>query len=80
VLDDRRTAMLVPPRNPAVLAHAITDLADTPELRRSLVREARVQVLDQITWKTYAENMLRTFEQVLGERRSYMTARREAFA
>jgi glycosyltransferase involved in cell wall biosynthesis len=80
VLEDRRTAMLVPPRNPAELARAITDLADTAGLRESLVREARVQVLDQITWKAYAENMLRTFEQVLGERRGYMAARREAFA
>jgi glycosyltransferase involved in cell wall biosynthesis len=81
VLEDRRTAMLVPPRNPAELARAITDLADTPELRRSLVREARVRVLDQITWKTYTQNMVRVFTQVLGEQRGdRATAHREAFA
>ena len=81
VLEDRRTAMLVPPRNSVELARAITDLADTPELRERLVREARVRVLDQITWKTYTENMVRAFEQVLRERRSDpVSARREAFA
>jgi glycosyltransferase involved in cell wall biosynthesis len=80
VLEDRQTAMVVPPRNPAALARAITDLADTAGLGVSMVREARVRVLEQITWKAYAENMLRTFEQVLGERRGYVAARREVFA
>lgn len=81
VLEDRRTAMLVPPRNPAELAHAITELANTPGLGERLVREARVRVLDQITWKTYVQNMARMFAQVLGEQRGDSApAHREAFA
>lgn len=81
VLEDRRTAMLVAPRNSTELARAITDLADTSELRGSLVREARLRVLEQITWKTYTENMVWAFEQVLRERRGDpVAARREAFA
>ena len=81
VLQDRETAMLVAPRNPPELARAITELADSRELRDRVVRQARAQVLDQITWKAYAQNMLRAFEQVLGERRGDLAAaRREVFA
>jgi glycosyltransferase involved in cell wall biosynthesis len=81
VLEDRRTAMLVSPRNPVELARAITELADDPALRKSIVTQARLRVLAEVTWKSYAQNMLRVFEQVLGEQRGKTaTASREVFA
>jgi len=81
VLDDRRTAMLVSPRNAAEIADAVEDVLEIPELGPQLVREARLRVLSQITWDAYARNMLRAFEQVLEERRHRVrAARREVFA
>jgi glycosyltransferase involved in cell wall biosynthesis len=81
VLRNRKTAMLVSPRDSRELANAIAELADTPGFGRKLVQEARAQVLNQITWEVYATNMLRTFEQVLGERAGHaLSAHREAFA
>jgi len=81
VLEDRRTAMLVRPRDPGDLARAIVELADTPALREKLIQESRVRVLAQITWEAYARNMLRVFERVLAERHGDLVpARREAFA
>lgn len=81
VLEDRCTAMLVSPRSAREIADAIEDLAEMPELGPRLVREARLRVLNQITWDAYARNMLRVFEQVLEERRyRARAARREAFA
>lgn len=81
VLEDRRTAMLVAPRNAGDLADAIEDLAEMPELGQRLVREARERVLSQITWEAYSRNMLCAFEQVLEEQSHRVrAARREAFA
>lgn len=81
VLEDRRTAMLVQPRDPGDLAHAIVALADTPALREKLIRESRIRVLGRITWEAYARDMLRVFGRVLGERHGSLSpAQREAFA
>jgi glycosyltransferase involved in cell wall biosynthesis len=81
VLEDRRTAMLVPPRDPVELARAIVDLADSQALREKLIRESRIHVLDRITWEAYARNMLRAFERVLAERHSDLApVRGEVFA
>jgi glycosyltransferase involved in cell wall biosynthesis len=81
VLEDRRTAMLVTPRNPAELASTIVELADTPGLAAKLTSAARTHVLSQITWEAYARNMLLAFERVLGETAAdARAARREVFA
>ncbi|MBZ5695584.1 MAG: glycosyltransferase family 4 protein [Acidobacteriia bacterium] len=81
VLEDRRTAMLVSPRNSGEFVDAVAELACAPELRRMLVTEARTRVLNRITWEAYARNMLHAFEQVLGERSATVRANhREAFA
>ncbi|HKV05090.1 MAG TPA: glycosyltransferase family 4 protein [Candidatus Acidoferrales bacterium] len=81
VLEDRRTAMLVSPRNSGEFVEAVAELAGAPEFRRMLVTQARERVLNQITWEAYARNMLREFEHVLGERSASIAAgRREAFA
>jgi glycosyltransferase involved in cell wall biosynthesis len=81
VLEHGVTAMISAPRDPADLARHVARLIETPRLRERLVREARAQVLEQMTWEAYARNMLRTFEQVRGERQHRAAAgRREAFA
>ncbi|HTR48039.1 MAG TPA: glycosyltransferase family 4 protein [Verrucomicrobiae bacterium] len=81
VLEDRRTAMLVAPRDAGDLALAIEDLVEMPDLGERLVRQARLDVLSRITWEAYAQNMLRTFENVLDEQGDHLrAARTEAFA
>jgi glycosyltransferase involved in cell wall biosynthesis len=81
VLEDRRTAMLVAPRNPAELISTIAELADAPGLGAKLATEARARVLGQITWEAYARNMLLAFERVLSETAAVApTAHREVFA
>ena len=81
VLEDRRTAMLVSPRNARHFVDAVSELAGSLELRRMLVAEARARVLNRVTWEAYARNMLRAFEHVLDGRAATLLAdHREAFA
>ena len=83
VLEHGVTAMISAPRDPANLAQHVAALYDAPDLRARLAQEARVRVMQQITWESYARNMLRSFEQVLSERGRQCgasPASREAFA
>jgi glycosyltransferase involved in cell wall biosynthesis len=81
VLTHEVTAMICAPRDPADLARQVLELRETPGLRERLVQEARVRVMQQITWEVYARNMLRSFEQVLVEHKRETTAgHREVFA
>ncbi len=81
VLEDRCTAMLVRPRDSTDLARAVTELSSSPGLREILTRQARVLVLNQITWKTYTQNMVRAFAQVLSDpHRDLAGAHRQVFA
>jgi glycosyltransferase involved in cell wall biosynthesis len=81
VLEHGVTAMISAPRDPADLARHVQELLETPMLRERLVQEARVRVIRQITWEAYARNMLRSFEQVLGEnKREVARGHRGAFA
>jgi glycosyltransferase involved in cell wall biosynthesis len=81
VLTHGVTAMICAPRDPADLARRVVELLQAPDLRERLVQDARVRVMQQITWEAYARNMLRSFEQVLGEqKRGTAAGHREAFA
>lgn len=81
VLENKKTAMLVPGRDPQALKRAIVELADYPNLHHSLPRNARAEVLEQISWEKYARNMLDIFEEVRQERHANRTAARpEVFA
>ncbi len=58
--------LLVPPKDPQALAHAIASLLDSPALRQKLSREGRKRMLEKFSWKTAA--------------RSYETVYRRAIA
>jgi len=84
VLEDGRTARIVPPWNPDALARVIAELAASPSARREMAARARAEVAAAMTWESYARNMARVFEEVLEESRraGSRAARdpREAFA
>lgn len=81
VLENGRTALIVPRRDPAGLAQVVAQLADSPELREQLALQSRSDVISQMTWENYSRNMLRAFEEVLdAQRRGTATSPREAFA
>src|SRR2546422_7973887 len=58
VLEHGETAWLVPPGNPAELASAIELLAQDPDLRRRLGRNARAAALARHTWRQNVERVL----------------------
>jgi glycosyltransferase involved in cell wall biosynthesis len=58
VLEDGRTAILVPPADEAALARAILDLAGDPERRRILGAEARRRALEKHTWQAHVAGIV----------------------
>jgi glycosyltransferase involved in cell wall biosynthesis len=53
VLEEGRTAVLVPPGDEATLARAIVGLADDPERRAALGAAARRRALEKHTWQAH---------------------------
>jgi glycosyltransferase involved in cell wall biosynthesis len=62
VLEHGRTALLVPPADPAALARAIVSLIESPERARRLGEEARKVVLERYTWEHNVRRMLGALE------------------
>jgi len=58
VLEDGRTAVLVPPADEAALARAIVDLADDPRRRAALGAAARRRALEAHTWQAHVGGIL----------------------
>lgn len=50
ILADGRSGILVPPGKPAYLADALTRLADDPDLRERLGRQARATAVERFSW------------------------------
>ena len=58
VLEDDRTALLVPPNDEEALATAIVRLIDDAELRRRLGAAARHQAAERHTWDAHARGLV----------------------
>jgi glycosyltransferase involved in cell wall biosynthesis len=58
VLEDGRTAILVPPADEAALARAIVALADDPARRATLGAAARRRALEKHTWEAHVGGIL----------------------
>jgi glycosyltransferase involved in cell wall biosynthesis len=63
VLDDGKTAFIVPPREPEAIAAALRRIIDAPELRAEVAENGRLYVVESFSWRRYAESMLDLFEQ-----------------
>jgi len=63
VLEDNKTAMKVPPRDPEAIARKLELLYRDPTLRQALARSGRDYCLTRFSWERYAQDMVDAFEQ-----------------
>ena len=66
VLEDEKTALLVPPGDPGALAAAIERLIDDPELRPELGQAARTRALEAHTWQAHTMRIVDTVANRVG--------------
>ena len=67
LVDDGRTALLVPPGDPAAMAAAVLRLVAEPRLAASL-REAGLRQVQQYTWASVRPRLLAVYQHVLAAR------------
>lgn len=65
VLEDGRTALVVPPKDPAAIASATEQLAKDPELFARLSKNGRAFVESRMSWSRYADDMEKFFHDAL---------------
>jgi glycosyltransferase involved in cell wall biosynthesis len=65
VITDRVNGILVPPRNPYVLASSILELLNNPEISKTLGRNARDTVIDRFSWEKIVSLYIQTYNQML---------------
>jgi glycosyltransferase involved in cell wall biosynthesis len=67
VLDDGRTALLVPPGDEAALAAGLEKLIMSRQLRESLGTNARAVVEESYTWRIHTRRIIERLAEILGE-------------
>ncbi len=67
VLTDGEHALLVSPKSPEEIAHAVKRLIDNPNLYQMLSRNGRLFVEQHISWHQYAEGMMSVFKKAIQE-------------
>jgi glycosyltransferase involved in cell wall biosynthesis len=63
VLEDEKTALKVPPREPLAIAEKLELLARNPAFRNSLADSGRQYVLSRFSWERYTQDMVEFFRQ-----------------
>lgn len=63
-VDDRRTGLLVPPRDPRAFAAAARRLLDSPSLRARMGAEGSARVRHRFTWQQVARSTLEVYQKV----------------
>lgn len=66
ILDNERTALLVPPADPVRLAAAIARLLDDPALARALARTGRAEALERFSTQRYRRELNACVARVAG--------------
>jgi glycosyltransferase involved in cell wall biosynthesis len=64
-IDDRRTGLLVPPRDPGAVAGAVARLLDNPSLRGHMGDEAVARVRQAYTWPQVARSTLEVYRRLV---------------
>ena len=67
VLEDGKTALLVAPRSPEVIADAVRRLMKEPALANSLANQGQRLVREEYSWRRHAEEMLTLFHEAIGK-------------
>ena len=65
ILEDGKTAFLVPPRRPDAIAAVLSELIDDPELRKEVAARGCQHVHDMLSWPGYAQTMLGIFDETV---------------
>jgi glycosyltransferase involved in cell wall biosynthesis len=68
IVADGETGLLVPPRDPEALAHAIVTLLRDPTRRAAMGRAARGRVADVFDIRDHANAVQAVFDVILAER------------
>jgi glycosyltransferase involved in cell wall biosynthesis len=64
LVEHRRSALLVPPKNPQAMADAMFLLLGEPDLKERL-RQAGLQLADQYTWAQVRPRLLQVYRSVI---------------
>lgn len=65
IIDDGINGLLVPPKNPEMLATAITRILDSPDLRASLIKAGHQWVRDNCSPEKHAVSIMQLYDSVL---------------
>ena len=66
ILEDKRTALLVPPGDIEKLADAIDLLISEPDLRYSLGEKARIDAVENYSWKIHTQKIIHRLQELNG--------------
>lgn len=66
VIEDRKNGLLVPARDPTLMASAIIALLKDPSMRELLGRQARRTILERYSWSTIGNKYLNIYRKVIG--------------
>jgi glycosyltransferase involved in cell wall biosynthesis len=64
LVEHRKTALLVPPREPAALAEAIVEVLDNPAFARQLTR-AGLEEIERYTWRSVGPRLLAAYARLV---------------
>lgn len=65
IIDDGTNGLLVPPKNPDMLATAITRILDSPDLRASLIKAGHQWVRDNCSPEKHAVSIMQLYDSIL---------------
>jgi phenylacetate-CoA ligase len=71
MVEHERTALLVPPHDPAAMATAVLTFLNDPA-KAQRFKEAGIEAVQQYSWPRVRGQLLETYERVLAKRKDLM--------